>query len=134
MTGAKQSANLLRSLSPELIEGVFVFITLAEGDLPRVVQPRMMFQEREGTTYIVLQSDAVAHYLPFECPCRMITLKMHSALDAGGFIAHITTLLARCGMSVNPIPAFFHDHLFVPNGREAEALTILNKIAEDATC
>lgn len=61
----------------------------------------------------------------------MITLTVHSSLEAVGFIATIATRLAEHGMGVNPVSGFFHDHLFVPDGRETEAMTILASIAED---
>ena len=34
-------------------------------------------------------------------------------------------------MGVNPVSGYFHDHLFVPDGREKDALKILRKIAAD---
>ena len=70
--------------------------------------------------------------LHWEFPCRMITLDVHSSLDAVGFIAVIASKLAEAGMGVNPVAGFYHDHLFVPDGREDEALAILRQIARDA--
>ncbi|SDB45889.1 ACT domain-containing protein [Desulfonatronum thiosulfatophilum] len=43
-----------------------------------------------------------------------ITLEVRSLLTAVGFLALITARLARAGISVNPVSAFHHDHLFVP--------------------
>jgi hypothetical protein len=61
----------------------------------------------------------------------MITLNVHSSLDAVGFLAAITTRLAAAGMGVNPISAFFHDHLFVPAERADEAMAILKTLAAE---
>jgi len=61
----------------------------------------------------------------------MITLDVHSALEAVGFIAVIATELAKAGMGVNPVAGFYHDHIFVPEGREGDALRILARIAAD---
>ena len=36
-------------------------------------------------------------------------------------------------MGVNPVSGFFHDHLFVPDGREHDALRILEEIARDSS-
>lgn len=130
MTGETNLQTLLRSLSAELIDGVYVFVTLQSGELPAGIKPRMMFREREGTTFIMLESEAKAHDLPFEFPCRMITLNIHSSLEAVGFMAHIATKLAAVGMGVNPVSGFFHDHLFIPNGREQEAMAVLQQIAD----
>jgi len=55
----------------------------------------------------------------------MITLNVHSSLEAVGFLAAITRALARLQIGVNPVSGFFHDHLFVPVGREAEVMRAL---------
>ena len=129
MSGEMDLNVLLQSLSADLVEGTFVFATLKGGDIPAGLSPRMIFQEAEGTTLILLKSEAETHALPYEFPCRMITLNVHSALEAVGFIARIATELAKHGMGVNPVAGFYHDHLFVPEGRELEAMEILAGIA-----
>jgi uncharacterized protein len=63
----------------------------------------------------------------------MITLDIHSSLEAVGFLAAITTRLAAAGMGVNPVSAFYHDHLFVPAERAEEALGLLRDLAKDST-
>jgi hypothetical protein len=65
-------------------------------------------------------------------PCRMVTLTVHSALAAVGFLAATTTHLAAAGISVNAVSAFFHDYLFVPAERAEEAVEILWRMAADA--
>lgn len=132
MAGEMDLKALLRGLKAELVEGVFVFATLAPADVPQGVQPRMMFQEAEGVTLILLQAQAEAHSIAYEFPCRMITLEVHSALEAVGFIARIATELAKQGMGVNPVAGFYHDHLFVPQDRAEDAMAILAQIAADA--
>ena len=69
-----------------------------------------------------MREEAEKHGIAHEFPCRMITLDVHSSLEAVGFIARIATELARRGMGVNPVAGFHHDHLFVPEGREGEAM------------
>ena len=128
MAGELDLQILLGSLSARLQDGVFVFVTLPDNKVPEELLPRMMFREAEGTTLIVLKSEAEAFGLDYEFPCRMITLEIHSALEAVGFIAHIATKLAEHGMGVNPVAGFYHDHLFVPNGRELDAMEILEQI------
>ncbi len=132
MSGELSLSKLLQTLTAELVEGIFVFITIADNAVPANLAPRMMFREAEGTTLILLKSEAEAHGLAYEFPCRMITLNVHSSLEAVGFIAHIATQLAQQGMGVNPVSGFFHDHLFIPEGREADALRILDDIAHRA--
>jgi hypothetical protein len=130
MSGETDLNTLLRSLSAKLEDGVFVFTTLKNREVPAGLSPRMVFQEAEGTTLILLKQEADAQGLDYEFPCRMITLDVHSALEAVGFIARIATELAKTGMGVNPVSGFFHDHLFVPDGREEDALGILRRLTE----
>lgn len=46
-------------------------------------------------------------------------------------MAVIATRLAGSGMGVNPVSGFWHDHLFVPVGREMEAVKVLAELAEE---
>ena len=130
MSGETDLAALLSGMSATLIDDVFVFATLQPGAVPAGLTPRMTFHEAEGITLILLQSEAIAQEIPYEFPSRMITLNVHSALEAVGFMAHIATALAAKGMGVNPVAGFYHDHLFVPEGREAEAMAVLKQIAQ----
>lgn len=132
MSGETSLELLLASLTAKLAEGVYVFCSLADGAVPSGITPRMVFREAEGVTLILRKSQALAHELPFEFPCRMITLNVHSSLEAVGFIAHIATELTRHGISVNPVAGFYHDHLFVPEGKEDVALHVLANISGGA--
>lgn len=114
--------------TPRLAEGVFVFTTVKENADLKGVRPQMRFQEEEGETLILLRDDVESHGLPYEYPCRMITLDVHSSLEAVGLIAWIATELSRHDIGVNPVSGFYHDHLFVPEGREADAMRILGQV------
>ena len=129
MTGETDLSTLLSSLNAELAEDVYVFATVV-GNIPQDLTPQMIFHEAEGITLIVPRREAVAHGLPFEFPCRKITLNVHSALDAVGFLARITTALAQHKMGVNPVSGFYHDHLFVPEDRANDAMNILAQLSE----
>lgn len=132
MSGETDLQKLLASMSPELVPGMFVFTTLSSGTpRPAGIDPVMTFREREGETLILSGEQARAAGLPFAFPSRMITLNIHSSLDAVGFLAAITTRLAAAGMGVNPVSAYFHDHLFVPADRADEAMTILQALAAE---
>lgn len=129
MSGETNLDVLIRSLSAELIDGVYVFVTRPHEHEPMSIMPRMMFSESEGVTYIMLRSEAETLGLAYEFPCRMITLNIHSSLEAVGFIARIATELAKNDMGVNPVSGFYHDHLFVPDCREADAMRLLAELA-----
>ena len=130
MSGEKDLDILLRSLSAQLIAGEFVFCTLQTNEVPTGVTPMMVFREAEGTTLIVPREVAEEYALKHEFPCRMITLDVHSSLDAVGFIARIASLFAEHGLPVNPVSGFYHDHLFVPVGSEDKALHLLRQLAD----
>ena len=130
MSGQKDLTILLRSMSATLVDGTYVFVTLHETPVPTGITTRMVFEEEEGTTLILLKSEAERFDLAYEFPCRMITLNVHSSLEAVGFIARIATELAKADMGVNPVSGFFHDHLFVPEGREDDAMKILNDLTK----
>ena len=126
MPGETNLQKLLGTMSPELLFGVFVFATLAPGvSLPSGIDPVMIFREREGATLILDEEEARAANLPAIFRCRMITLNVHSSLEAVGFLAAVTAPLAAVGMGVNPVSGYFHDHLFVPANRADEAMRIL---------
>ena len=131
MSGEHDLNVLLATLRPELADGVFVFATVDK--VPDGIVPRMMFQEAEGITLILPQDQAEAAGIAYEFPSRMITLNVHSALEAVGFLAHIVPKLAAAGMGVNSVAGFYHDHLFIPDGREGDAMKVLEAIAAEAT-
>lgn len=129
MVGETNLNELIRSMSAVLVNGLYVFVTVDSGRVPKGISSRMVFEEAEGTTLIMLKSEAERHELPYEFPCRMITLNIHSSLEAVGFMARISSELAKHEMGVNPVSGFFHDHLFVPDGRENDALIVLQEMA-----
>ena len=130
MSGETDLATLLRTLTAKLHPDIYVFATLAT--IPAGITPRMVFVEDEGITLICTRDQAEAAGIAYDFPCRMITLDVHSALEAVGFIAHIATRLAAVGMGVNPVAGYFHDHLFIPEGREDDALAVIDAIAQEA--
>ncbi len=131
MSGEKNLERLLRGMTATLADGTFVFVTCPDRNWPAGLTAKMIFEEVEGTTLIVRDEDARRFGLPHEFPCKMITLNVHSSLEAVGFIARVASALAAAGMGVNPVAGFFHDHLFVPEGREQDALKILAALAQD---
>jgi hypothetical protein len=131
MPGERDLQTLLQNMKPDMHEGVFVFCTLPQGeDIPATIKPVHIFREREGTTVVVRREEAESAGLPHQFASRLITLEVHSSLDAVGFLAAITTRLAEAGISVNAVSAFYHDHLFVPDDRAVEALHHLQTMSQ----
>jgi uncharacterized protein len=131
MSGEMNLEQLLKSMQPVLQNGEYIFCSLdSQDDRCVAVKPVGSFQEREGLTLILLREEADAVEILYTSTFAMITLSVHSSLEAVGFLAKITSLLAQQGISVNPVSAYYHDHLFVPSDRVDEAMQLLQALAE----
>ena len=131
MPAERDLSALLATMQPLLADERFVFVTGIDDVRARgPIRPVMTFREREGTTWIVTEAQAAQLGLAGSYPCRMITLNVHSSLEAIGFLAAITTELANHGISMNAVSAFYHDHLFVAVDKAEEALSILRALSD----
>jgi hypothetical protein len=124
---------LLRSIEPQLQDTEFVFCTV-EGDLSDYIslQTIATFMEPEGLSLVLKKSVAEQAKLDFENTYKLITLSVHSSLEAVGLTAAVSTALAKEGISANVIAAYHHDHVFVPARRANDALACLKLLAEEA--
>ena len=126
MPGEQNLTTLLQNMKPEMLDGVFVFCSIpADKEIPAALRPVLTFREREGTTLVVRREEAESAGLSHQFASRLITLTVHSSLEAVGFLAAIAGRLAEAGISVNAVSAYYHDHLFVPDHRADEALHLL---------
>jgi uncharacterized protein len=131
MPGEGNLEILLQKMTPVMQAGIFVFCSIPEDEeIPATLRPVLIFREREGTAFIIRREEAEAAGLPHQFASRMITLTVHSSLEAVGFLAAITNRLAEAGISVNAVSAFYHDHLFVPEQRADEALHLLQDMSK----
>ena len=133
--GEQKLDTLLASMNPTLHPETFVFVTLprSEKTAPPSLQPQVMvFQEAEGFTVITSKLSAEEMGFDYEFPCRMVTLNIHSSLDAVGFLARILDTLKNLSIGVNPVSGFFHDHLFVPVNKEELVLEALKDMSQKA--
>ena len=131
MPGERNLAALLKNMKPEMHEDIFVFCSIPEDkEIPAALRPVHIFREREGTAFIVRREEAESAELPYQFASRLITLTVHSSLEAVGFLAAITSRLADAGISVNAVSAFYHDHLFVPEHKADEALHHLQNMSK----
>jgi hypothetical protein len=131
MSGETRLEVLLKSLRPVLKDGEFVFCTLPHPATPDLaaLAPLGLFHEDEGLTLLLRRERADAAGLAYSGAFRQVTLSVHSSLDAVGFIAAVSTRLAAHGIGVNPVAAYYHDHLFVPAARATEAVALLESLA-----
>jgi len=128
MDGETDLTKLLRDMDPELHAGEFVFCSIDAPSLPENLAPIGLFREKEGLTVILPKADADQLGLPYSFVGAWITLNVHSALDAVGLTAAVSSALTRAGISCNVVAAFYHDHIFVPSKDAERALEALQAL------
>jgi uncharacterized protein len=133
MRASRDLAHLLAVMRPALDPREFVFATGPESTLAELSRrgtiPLATFVESEGLSMVLERDAAVRAGLEYIYPCRLITLTVHSALDAVGFVSAVTSVLANSGISANAISAYYHDHLLVPTDRAVDALNVLQALS-----
>jgi hypothetical protein len=130
--GERDLHTLLASMKPVLRPGRFVFVVVPDEALLDALAPEVTIREPEGLTAVVRREQADALGLPYDYVAAWITLRVHSALDAVGLTAAVSTALARAGLSCNVIAGYYHDHLLVPADRASAALDALAALAHTA--
>jgi hypothetical protein len=130
--GEKDLVKLCASLDPVMALPVYVFCSLPDFMLPDGLAAFCTVREPAGLTAVIEQSDAHRLRLPYTYESRLITLSVHSSLEAVGFLAVISRTLAQAGISCNAIAGYCHDHIFVPVDRAEESMTLLKEIATGA--
>lgn len=90
------------------------------------------FREAEGITIILPLNDALGQGLQVVFQAAWITLTVHSALNAVGLTAAVSTALTQAGISCNMVAAAHHDHLFVPIDQADQAMDVLKQLQQGA--
>jgi hypothetical protein len=132
MAGETSLATLLRSMSPHLNAGEYVFCTLRDGKLPVDLEIVGSFREQEGLTVMLERSDAEKAGFSFDYVAAWITLNVHSALEAVGLTAAFASALGQAGISCNVVAGYYHDHLFVGLADADRAMQVLRDLATNA--
>ena len=132
MAGETALTTLLRSMSPQLNDGDYVFCTLPDQRIPTGCEVIGSFREQEGLTVIVERQQAEQAGLAFDYVAAWITLNVHSALEAVGLTAAFASALGQAGISCNVIAGYYHDHLFVGRADAERAMQVLRQLAADA--
>lgn len=123
MTGETDLTILLKSMTPVLNEGDYVFCTASDDiDLKEAI---CTFREKEGLTIIIKQELADKLKLNYSFIASWITLTIHSSLEAVGLTAAFSKALSDANISCNVVAAFYHDHIFVPKRDAEKAMAIL---------
>jgi len=119
--------RLLATLRPVLRDAELVFVTVPEQ--PAGTTPVVVVREPEGLTLVVERMEADRWGLAYEYVAAMVTLQVHSALDAVGLTAAVAQELTEHAISCNVVAGYFHDHLFVPHERGPEVVGLLTALA-----
>ncbi|MCV0437561.1 MULTISPECIES: ACT domain-containing protein [unclassified Hydrogenophaga] len=131
MSGETDHVRLQQMMAPDLRPETYVYCTFQDYRLPDDLSPICTFRESEGLTAIVERAQAVRAKVPFIFEAKLITLTVHSSLEAIGFLATISTALARAGIPCNAVAAFHHDHLFIPVDRADDAFALLEALSKN---
>ncbi len=114
----------------KLNEYVFTsFGKLGWEDIARF-NPISVFQEDEGVTLVIDRKTADANNIHYESVFRLISLHVHSSLDAVGLTAAFSTVLAKHGISANVVAAYYHDHIFVPADKAELSMEVLKGLSK----
>jgi uncharacterized protein len=138
MTESRESAGesnlsiLLKTMRPSLHESPFGFYSVPVEESVHLLPTAWgVFREAEGVTLILPLHCAKSHHRESDSEWALITLNVHSALTAVGFLAAISAALASANISLNAVSAYYHDHLFVPWASRQQALAILAGFSEN---
>ena len=134
MSGIKDLDILLSNIEPVLDERNFVFCSFPTIDwkIMYELNPIGIFHEKEGVTFILEQQDAVNKKIHYQSVYRLITLNVHSSLDAVGLTAAFSAKLAEKNISTNVVTAYYHDHIFVPEEKAEQALNAILELQKGA--
>tara|TARA_R110000765_G_scaffold11700_2_gene36886 strand:+ start:4397 stop:4792 length:396 start_codon:yes stop_codon:yes gene_type:complete len=129
MAGETDLNILLESLEPSLNLGSYVFISLK--DINEILREDILFEfkEAEGITILLSKDKADKYNLDYEFVASWITLKVHSALDAVGLTAAVSSALTKHNISCNVVAAYYHDHLFVSKKDTKKAMEVLSEFS-----
>ena len=129
MSGERDLDTLRREMAPQLHPETFVYCSFPDFRIPPGLEPICTFREAEGVTAIVEKAQADDSAVPYVFESHLITLTVHSSLEAVGFLATLAGRLADANIPCNVVAGYHHDHLFVPTDRSQQALSLLASIS-----
>jgi hypothetical protein len=130
MPGEKDLTTLLKTMTPVLNSGDYVFCTVANLDNINPAAIVSFFKEQEGFTIILKQEIADNLNLKYDFVAAWITLTVHSSLEATGLTAAFATALSEASIGCNVVAAYYHDHIFVAKRDAEKAMDVLLKLSD----
>ena len=145
--GETNLASMLRTLAVDLRVEEYCFVTLPDGaqqnENTAYVDIKsgkilMCFMETEGLTFIMRKDAADEGLFAYAGTYKVLTLKVHSSLDAVGLTAFVSKVLADASIPANVVAAFYHDHILVPTAEADRARELLiikaHALSEKSSC
>ncbi|TJZ81427.1 ACT domain-containing protein [Rhodococcus oryzae] len=131
MSGERDLGLLISSMSPVRRPDTFVFVSVPAATAAGIPAAATITED-EGVTLVVTKAEADARGWGYDFESAWLTLRVHSALDAVGLTAAVSSRLAEVGISCNVIAGYHHDHLLVPVDDASRAIDELNALAWQA--
>ncbi|WP_028266383.1 N-acetyltransferase [Arthrobacter sp. MA-N2] len=129
MAGESDLTTLLRSMHPIARDGDYVYALWPHGKaLEGGVEAAV--REAEGLTVVLRREEAERLGLSYDFVAAWITLQVHSALEAVGLTAAVSSALTAAGISCNVLAGFHHDHLLVPSAQRGHAMQVLELLGQ----
>jgi hypothetical protein len=119
---------MLTSLHAVRVPGIYVYCSLPRGTDLGDVDVAATIMEPEGISVVLREQEALARGWKVLFRAAWIQFGLVSALDAVGLTAAVSQELAAAGIGCNVVAGAYHDHVFVPAERAAEALALLTKL------
>lgn len=130
MPGITDINTLLKTMTPELQPGDYVFCTVSNLENININDVIGTFREAEGITIILEKAKADERGLAYQYIAAWITLTVHSSLEAVGLTAAFANALAAESISCNVIAAYYHDHIFVAKADAEKAMKCLKALSD----
>ena len=132
MAGITDLQVLLSSMEPILKPNEYVFVSLGEKSLEQIsdLNPVAAFKEEEGISLVINKETADENGIKYDSVFRLISLHVHSSLDAVGLTAAFSGALGKASISANVVAAYYHDHIFVPADKTEQAVKVLEQLSK----
>lgn len=131
MAGETDLGTLLAHLTVAVRPDRYTLVTIDE-PVALGAGVAALLAEEEGVTAVVTVAAARDRGWPVDFEAAWLTLEVHSALEAVGLTAAVSTALADEGIAANVLAGVFHDHLLVPADRAGDAVAALDRLRRAA--
>ena len=117
-------------MRPILASESYVFAHVADVSKLDLNKVFARINEPEGVTLIVESELAKTWGLEASSLFSLITLQIHSSLEAVGLTAAFSKTLADNGISANVVAGFYHDHILVAQHDAERAIKALEAMTQ----